>query len=239
MNLKLRKSLQAILLAVFVLSVVSCIPHIRGNGNVVKEERKVSGFEALEVSTGIEVLVMQDSIEKVVVEADENLHKILKTRVEGKTLKIYLEEGILHAKALRVYVTLKKLNSVETTSGSHVKSENKINAENLKLSTSSGSGMKMEVNCNKLTAESSSGSHLTVSGTAQSITGDSSSGSGIDASELVAEKGDLSASSGSHLKAQVTKEVKADASSGAGITVTGNPSVKDTDSSSGGSVHFK
>ena len=72
-------------------------PHIRGNGNVVKEERKVSDFEALEVSTGVEVLVTQDSIEKVVVEVDSNLLKILKTRVESGTLKIYLEEGILHA----------------------------------------------------------------------------------------------------------------------------------------------
>ena len=97
----------------------------------------------------------------------------------------------------------------------------------------------MEVNCGKLTAESSSGSHLTVSGTAQSLNADTSSGSGIDASELVAEKGDLSASSGSHLKAQVTREVTANASSGAGITVAGNPAVKNTDSSSGGSVHFK
>jgi hypothetical protein len=239
MNIKFRNSLMAILLAAITLSAVSCIPHFRGNGNVVKEERKVSDFEALEVSTGVEVLVTQDSIEKIVVEVDSNLLKILKTRVESGTLKIYLEEGILHAKSLRVYVTLKQLRSVETGSGSNVKSENKINAEKLKLSTSSGSGIKMEVNCGKLTAESSSGSHLTVSGTAQSLNADTSSGSGIDASELVAEKGDLSASSGSHLKAQVTKEVKADASSGAGITVAGNPAVRNTDNSSGGSVHFK
>jgi hypothetical protein len=71
------------------------------------------------------------------------------------------------------------------------------------------------------------------------LNADCSSGSGIDASELVAEKGDLSASSGSHLKAQVTKDIKAHASSGAGITVTGNPTIRDTDNSSGGSVHFK
>jgi hypothetical protein len=239
MKINFRNSLMAILLAAITLSVVSCIPHLRGNGNVVKEERKVSAFEALEVSTGVEVLVNQDSIEKVVAEVDSNLLKVLKTRVTGDVLKIYLEEGVLHAKSLKVYVTVKRLRSVETGSGSHVKSETKINAEKLKLSTSSGSGIKMEVNCEKLTAESSSGSHLTVSGNSQSLKADTSSGSGIDASELVAEKGDLSASSGSHLKAQVTKEIKAHASSGAGITVSGNPAVRDTDSSSGGSVHFR
>ena len=222
-----------------MLSVVSCIPHIRGNGNVVKEERTVSNFEAIEVSHGIEVLVNQDTFEKVVVETDSNIQKILKTEVSGGTLKIFMEEGVLHARSLRVYVTVKQLKSVDTGSGAHVKSESKINAADLKMSSSSGSGIKMEVACDKLTAESSSGSHLKVEGIAKSINADSSSGASLDASGLVAEKGQLSSSSGSHLEAQITKEIKAEASSGAGITVTGNPTTRDTDSTSGGSIRFR
>jgi hypothetical protein len=239
MNRKLRNGLTAIMLVALMLSVVSCIPHIRGNGNVVKEERSVSNFEAIEVSNGIEVLVNQDSFEKVIVETDSNIQKILKTEVSGGTLKIFMEEGVLHARLLRVYVTVKQLRSVDTGSGAHVKSESKINSTDLKMSSSSGSGIKMEVSCDKLTAESSSGSHLKVEGIAKSLNADSSSGASLDASGLVAEKGELSCSSGSHIEAQITKEIKAEASSGAGITVTGNPPVRDTDSSSGGSVHFK
>lgn len=239
MNKKMRNGLMAIILMAFTLSVVSCIPHIRGNGHVVKEERNVTNFESLEVSNGIEVFVNQDASEKVIVETDSNIQKLLKTEVSGGTLKLYMEEGVLHTRLLRVYVTLKQLKSVETSSGSHVKSENKISCDHLKMSSSSGSGIKLEVVCDKLEAESSSGSHLNVYGSAKLLTADSSSGSGIDASGLVAEKGELSSSSGSHINAQITKELKADASSGAGITVMGNPAIRDTDGSSGGSVHFK
>ena len=239
MNKDVRCSLMAILLVSFTLSFVSCIPHIRGNGNVVKEERSVSGFEAVEVSHGIEVLVSQDSTEKVIVETDSNIQKILKTEVSGGKLNIFMEEGVSHASTLRVYVTVKRLKSVETGSGSHVKSESKINADKLEMHSSSGSGIKMEVVCDQLTTESSSGSNLKVWGSAKSLNADSSSGSGIDASGLAAEKGDLSCSSGSHIVAQITKEVKANASSGGGINVLGNPPLRDTDSSSGGSVHFK
>ncbi len=239
MNKKFHNSLIVFLLAAFTLSAVSCIPHIRGNGDVVKEERNLSGFDALEASTGIEVLVTQDSTEKVVVETDSNIQKILKTKVENGTLKIYLEEGVLHTRQLRVFVTLKQLRSVNTSSGAHVNTENKITAEKLKINSSSGSGVKMEVSADHLTAESSSGSNIKITGTAASFNGDSSSGSGIDASGLTAEKGTLSGSSGSHIKAQITKEIKANASSGASISITGNPPVRDTDSSSGGSVRFK
>ncbi len=239
MNKKIRLGLMLLCFAAFTLAAGSCIPHIHGNGKVVKEERNVSGFEALDVSNGIEVLVAQDSFEKVTVEVDENILKMLKTEVSGGKLKIYLEESILHAKSLKVYVTMKQLKSVETSSGSEVKSTAKINVEKLKLNSSSGSSITMEVTAIHLSAESSSGSDIKISGAAQDFKGDSSSGSGIHASNLVAEKGNLSASSGSSIHVQVTKDVRAHASSGAGINVGGNPEIRDTDSSSGGSVHFK
>ncbi len=239
MNKKIRLSLMFLCFAALSLTSVSCIPHIHGNGKVVKEERNLSNFEALDVSTGIEVFVTQDSFEKVVVEVDENILKILKTEVSGGKLKIYLEEPILHAKQLKVYVTLKQLKSIETSSGSEVKSTNKITVESLKINSSSGSNVNLEVNANRLAAESSSGSEIRVSGTAQSFGGDSSSGSGIHATNLVAEKGNFSASSGARINVQVTKDIKAYASSGASITVGGNPETRDTESSSGGSVHIK
>ena len=239
MNRKNWHSLTAVWLMAFSLAAISCIAHINGNGKVVKEERSLSNFDAVSVSSGIEVLINQDSFEKVVVEADENIQKVLKTEVSGGKLKIFLEEGVNHAKKLKVYVTIKQLKALEASSGSEVKSGNKINAENLSIHSSSGSEVTMEVNCNVLTVDSSSGSEMTISGTSQSIKAESSSGSELDASKLIAEKGDASASSGSNLDVHVTKEFKAHASSGSDITVQGNPAIRDTNSSSGGSVNFK
>jgi hypothetical protein len=239
MNTKNWNSLLTIWLIAFSLTAVSCIAHIRGNGNVVKEDRHLSNFEEISVSTGIEVLLAQDSFEKVVVEADENIQKILKTEVTGGKLKIYLEEGVLHAKKMKVYVTVKQLKALEASAGSEVNTGNKINAENLRVHASSGADVSMEVSCNNLSSDSSSGSNLKISGTTQSFTANSSSGAGLHAADLVSENGNLSASSGAHMSAKVTKELKAHASSGASINVSGNPSSKDTDSSSGGSVHIQ
>src|SRR5665647_369999 len=108
-------NLMAIWLLVFSLTAVSCIAHIHGNGKVVKEERSVSNFEEISVSTGIEVVLNQDTFEKVVVEADENIQKILKTEVTGGKLKIYLEEGVNYAKKMKVYVTLKQLKALSAS----------------------------------------------------------------------------------------------------------------------------
>lgn len=226
-------------LVAFSLAADSCIAHISGNGKVVKQERTVSGFDEISVSTGIEVVLNQDSFEKVVVETDENIQKILKTEVTGNKLKIYLEEGVNHVKEMKVYVTLKQVKSVSASAGSEVKTASKINAENLKISSSSGSEVNMEVSGNMVSLDSSSGSELTVSGTAVTVNAESSSGSDLDASKLVAEKGEASASSGSDMDVHITKEVKAHASSGSNITVAGNPAIRDTNSSSGGDIDFR
>jgi hypothetical protein len=233
------RSLMAIWLVAFSLIAVSCIAHIHGNGKVVKEERPVSGFDEISASTGIEVAITQDSFEKVVVEADENIQKILKTEVSGGKLKIYLEEGVNYAKKMKVHVTLKQLKVLEASAGSEVKSENTIKSENLKIFSSSGSDVTMEVGCTAVSLDSSSGSQMKVSGTTQSLKAGCSSGANLDASKLAAENGDVSAASGADMDVQVTKELKAQASSGAGITVYGNPATQDTNSSSGGSVHYK
>jgi hypothetical protein len=231
--------LMVLWLTAFSLTIDSCIAHIHGNGKVVKEERSVTGFDEVSVSTGIELILNQDSFEKVVVETDENILKILKTEVSGNKLKIYLEEGVNNAKELKVYVTVKQLKSVSASAGSEVKTTSKINADQLKISSSSGSEITMEIGCNMVRLDSSSGSELTVSGTTVEVKAESSSGSELDAAKLVAEKGEASASSGSDMDVHVTKELKAHASSGSNITVTGNPASRDTNSSSGGDIDFK
>ena len=116
---------------------------------------------------------------------------------------------------------------------------NKISGEKIKLSASSGSEMKMEVGYNYVDVERSRGSNVKISDTAPIIKADGSSGSDLNASALVADNGEVSASSGSSIDVQVTKDIKAHASSGASIKVLGNPATRDTNSSSGGSVHFK
>jgi hypothetical protein len=239
MHRKFQHSLMAMWLIVFALTADSCFAHVHGNGKVVKEERSISGFDAIAVSNGIDVLISQDTFEKVVVEADENIQKILKTELKEGKLKIYLDEGVNNASKMKVYVTLKQLKSLEGNSGADVRSASRINAESLKIHASSGSDVKMEVSCSQLFLDSSSGSDLTVSGSAQWLKASSSSGSDLNAAKLMAEKGEVSASSGSDLDVAVSKEIKAHASSGADVTVYGNPAIRDTNRSSGGDVSYR
>ena len=153
--------LMTMLLVTFSLSALNCPAQEEGNGNVVKEERKVSNFNAVTVSSGINLQIGQGSTEKVVVEAEENLLPYIKTDVSGEVLRIGIKGsfGNFHShKRINVYVTAKELKALEASSGSRLKTENKIKADNLKISSSSGSSFNAEIDCTNLDASSSSGS---------------------------------------------------------------------------------
>lgn len=234
-----KRELSLIVIIAMILisqSFSSCIYGIRGNGKVVKSERQISNINSISVSSGIDLILAQDSLEKVLVEADENLQKILKTEISNGRLKIYSSEHIQNARAMKVYVTIKNISSLEASSGSDVKSGSMLNLTTLKLSASSGSDVKLALSCNDLQTESSSGSDISLSGKTGQLSVQSSSGSDVNAEKLNSETCSVRASSGSDVKVAVSKKINAHASSGADIRVIGNPVERDIEKSSGGSV---
>ena len=232
-------SLSILWILACTLSAASCLAQINGNGKVVKEIRQLSGFKAISVKMAINLLVSQGAEEKVVVETDENILPYLMTIVKDGKLYIFIKGNVNNSKEMKVYVTVKQLNELEASSAAKVKSEGKLEADDLRISATSGSSVEIGVSCKSLELKSSSGSASVITGAATSLRAECSSGAAIVTSDLKAEKGELDASSGAALVVQVTKEVRARASSGGQISISGNPASRDSDSSSGGSVSFK
>ena len=197
---------------------------VQGNGNVITEERSIEGtFDQIEVSRGLDVYLTQGETTSLSVQADENLHEIIITKVEGNILKIYADENISYSEAQKVMVSFKNVTKISAASGSDVYGTNTITEEDLELDTSSGSDLELEVKVSSLNCGASSGSDLKVSGSADTLMARASSGSDINARNLTTQTTNAKASSGADIKVNVTKELTAKTSSGGDISYTGNP----------------
>lgn len=207
----------------------------KGNGNIQLENRTLdASFNAIKASQGLEVYLTQGNEESIVIEADENLLKLIKTEVKNDELRIYTERNIGYASSKKIMVTFKDVSKISSSSGSDVVSTNTINADYLELNTSSGSNMKLNVNTKTLSCDSSSGSDLIVSGNTEKLSANASSGSDIKASKLLAISSEVEASSGADISVNTAKELTADANSGGDIKYYGNPDkVNKSDSPSG------
>ncbi|GAA4952010.1 head GIN domain-containing protein [Algibacter agarivorans] len=210
---------------------------VRGNGNVITQERTINEpFSTIKATEGLDVYLTQSDIERISVEADENLHDLILTEVEDGVLKIHTKQNIGKASSKKVKVSFKDISSIISTSGSDVYSTNTITVENLNLKSTSGSDMKLDVNTTTLNCKSTSGSDLRLSGKTIKLIAEATSGSDIKAADLMAESSEVKATSGADITVNTSKELTARATSGGDVKYYGNPEKVDKSDSSSGSI---
>ena len=227
--------------AVLVLFLTtSCMFNgVKGNRNVKTQKRNISSnFEAIRVSNGIDVYLTMGNKTSLTLEADENLHDIILTEVEDGVLHIHTDDNvnIWSAKSRKIYLTAEKINEIKINSGAELISENTIEAEDLKVSTTSGADVKLIVDVTNLSCTTTSGADARLKGKADHFVAKSTSGSGLKASGLETKTCKARVTSGADISVNVTEELDASATSGGDIRYTGNPKKIRKNSSSGGDV---
>jgi hypothetical protein len=205
------------------------------------EPRTVSSFNAIEVSSGIRLVIKQGTENAVAVSASTpEIRSRLKTEVENGKLKIYFDSYGWHnnttKKELKAYVSFKDLEELEAHSGAQVNTDGNINVGDMDITLSSGANFEGTVTATELDIEQSSGSGMTIKGKVNNLEVKSSSGSDFNGYELISEKCKADASSGSDIEIMVTKELDAQASSGGGINYKGTGVITNVSNSSGGRV---
>lgn len=209
----------------------------KGSGNIVEQTRNVAeDFKFIEVSTGVQVLVEQSDTKSVVVETDDNLQELIVTKVENGVLYIKSSEGYSSDETPKITVKMPVISGLSTSSGSSLKSLNKIITENIAIKSNSGSEIDVEVEADLITVETSSGSTAEVSGKALKLETSSSSGSSLDASDLLANEVISQSTSGSSTTVNPILSLDGKASSGSSIGYKNIPKTLTKEESSGGGV---
>lgn len=237
------KEVRNLMLIVLSLAITGCVngqirKTVYGNGNVVKKERTAdTPFTGVSTSSAIDIMLTQGDKYSIEVEADENLHEYIMTEVKGNTLEVYTDANIREAKTRRVYVTMKNINYVGSSSAGDVIGLTPVKTDNLKITVSSAGDVKLEVYAGKIGADVSSAGDLTLSGEADMLDASLSSAGDLNAFMLKVREADVSASSNGDADIWVTEKLTAHASSAGDVNYKGDPESVDAHSSSAGGVH--
>jgi hypothetical protein len=236
------KNLNYLFTLLICLGITSCVngqmrKTVTGNHDVVRKERTAGSFTGIKVSTGIDVYLTQGDKMNLVVEADENLHEYIMTEVKNGILNIYTDANIRQAERKRVYVSMKEINSLSSTSAGDIYGETPVRTDNLKLSASSAGDIKLEVYADNVEARISSSGDITLTGEAQTLNANLSSAGDLNAYNFKVKDADLNVSSAGDANVYVTEKLNARASSAGDIYYKGDPRYIDGHSSSAGGIH--
>ena len=234
------KNLKYLTVIFLCLATASCINgqfrrSVYGNRNVVKKERPAGQFNSVKVSTGIDLYLSQGDNMSITVEADENLHEYIITEIKGDEDNI----NVRGAERERVYVTMKDIKSLHTSSAGDIVGQTPIKTDNLELDASSAGDIKIEVYANKIKLDGSSSGDITLTGETDILEADLSSAGDLYAYNLKTREADISASSAGDADIFVTDKLTARASSAGDINYKGDPKYIDAHSSSAGGINKK
>ena len=204
-----------------------------------RETRSLTGFDAIAVGGGIDLVVRQGDDFRVEVQSDDDVAEIL-TEVRDGTLEIRRDRTLSgffdwgdHG---AVYVTLPALTALTASGGSDVRADGTLSGGDLAIVASGGSDVELDVAVDTLAATASGGSDTRLSGSARLARLHSSGGSDLNASRFTVAEANVESSGGSDVSIAVSERIVGNASGGSDITYSGDPRTVSVNASGGADV---
>lgn len=210
---------------------------ISGNGDVETETRDLSGFTGVQISSGLDVWLSEGDSFEVTVEADENLHDVILTEINGDLLVVKTDHvNIRNARSKKVHVTLPKLSELKISSAGDCVGQTSFSCDDLKLSISSAGDLSIEVEAREIDLNISSSGDARIAGSADKLNVNLSSAGDLNAFDLIAGNVNVDVSSAGDAKVHATNEITMNASSAGNIYYRGDAKVVHSSSSSAGNI---
>ncbi len=207
---------------------------VRGSGNIISEERQVSGFENVKLIGSGELHIEQGDTEALTVETDDNVMEYVTTEVKGDTLELSIKPSLSLFSAKIVYrLKVKELRSV-TISGSGRVIAGSLTTDDLKIGTS-GSG-KFEIDdlqAASLTASTGGSGEFSVKGKVDSVKVTISGSGKFNCPDLQTRTADVTITGSGEVITWATDTLDVQIGGSGSVRYYGSPDVNQTISGSG------
>lgn len=223
-----------LILAAIIFSAASCT-HIEGSGNIVTEKRQTGDFKGISVGGAFEVELKAGPVTSVEVEADDNLIKLIETKVSGGVLKIENRNGFsINDGHLKVYITAPEITKINCSGAANVKALDMLKSDSrISLDASGAGNIKAAVDAPEIEAEASGAAEVELSGRTREYDAKASGSGNIKSSKLLSESTDAEATGAGSVHVHASVTLKAHASGAGSVYYRGGASVQQSTSGAG------
>ncbi len=219
------------------LCTLNSCDEIKGDGNVVAEQRAISAFNQLEVNGVFNLYISQGDSEAVKIETDKNLLKLIETKNDGSKLIIKLEtnEKSIKATKINVFLTIKNIKKFEFNVIGNIEST-ALNLSSLEIIGSGVGNSKLELNAENVDGKFSNVGSIALKGKIRNVALNSTGVGSIDALELITDTLVLNSSGVGNVEVNAEKEISIISSGIGSVKYKGNAVIKNIDASGIGRV---
>lgn len=184
-------------------------PKIEGSGNVITKDVTVQSFDELSVS-GVFNVELSQGKEAVKIEADDNLQPYFEVKNEGSKLIISMKKDINFnsKKKLTVYVSFRKIKSMDLKTVGNVSSADNLSFDNLEINNKSVGAVDLKLTAQSVNVNNKSVGDVKFSGKANNVVIKNKSVGSIRAGAFVVQTMDIDNDGIGSAEVNAEKELK-------------------------------
>ncbi|MFA8433936.1 MAG: head GIN domain-containing protein [Marinifilaceae bacterium] len=198
---------------------------IRGNGNVISQDREVAEFDNIKVNGAFTIYLSQNDDYSLRVVTDENLHPVIRSNVKGETLYITTEKSIYKSKELKLYIGFKHLRSIKANGAISLKSDQNLRFDELNIEINGASSASLALQAHCLSIDNSGASTIKLKGVTDELSIDISGAGSVNALDLKAQRATVDISGVGSGKVNVEEDLKVRISGIGSVKYKGSPRI--------------
>ncbi len=219
---------------ILLLFSFSCKKENRGDcfksaGEIVEEIRLFSGIDTVEIERYVDVIFVQDTVEKVIVKSGRNLLPLIKTIQIDKKLYIRNHNTCDWVRKYKipyeVYVHVKSVKGINANGTGKIYSLNKLSGDYLKISNTAMSEIALDLNYKDIIVYVFGFGNLTLKGNAGMIDAFLGGSCNINFKEIPCAFGYISTSSTGDTYINAFKELGVNIRGRGNVFYSGNPQI--------------
>lgn len=225
-------------LIIVAFSILFTLPTIAGD----RVTRSLKTFHAIDISNGIEALLVQSDVNKIDIEATAVDLKKIKTKVTNGELTVSVDTEWWRLNwnskrkiKVKVYHT-EKISGIDCSGGSKINADHNLSVQQLSIDATGGSTINLSIDSEVVMIDIAGGAIVTLEGQSNKLEIDASGGALLTGVKLITQDTSIDAGGGAIVKVTVNEALTVEASGGAQVLYGGNPTDTDIDRRAGAIV---
>lgn len=227
----LNHSVYVVFILVFLaLFIQGCagLRTVRGTGDMVSEEREISGFTAMDFAGIGTVIIELGEEEALRIEGEDNLLQYIETEVRGDTLHIEMREGvnIIPTQSMFFFLTAREIDRLSVSGLGNIDAPG-LEADQFLVDISGGGDINLDdLEANELSVNISGLGDLRVAdGSVEKQTVSISGGGNYNGQDFSSDIAKIAISGLGSATVWALEELEVDISGGGSVRYKGNPSI--------------
>jgi hypothetical protein len=200
---------------------------VRGEGEVVKQEINLPAFDGVALGFSGDVILTPGNVQKVVVEAQQNIIDNIKRDVRGGTWNIEFIKGVKEAKKVVIYITMPTVRNLVLSGSGLMRSTASFDQlKDLDISVAGSGNVSFEYNGQRTQLALSGSGDVQLFGKTTSLEIAISGSGDVSAAELVTGSCEVAISGSGDAAVHVNGDLKASIAGSGDVRYKGDASVK-------------